>query len=421
MKKQAIEISVVVTVYNLQQYLEDCLESILRQQGVIFEVICVDDASSDNSCSILKQYADRDARIRVVRNNKNLGLSSARNVGFRMAKGEYLYNIDGDDMLAEGALKRMYECAKSNNLDLLAFAATAFFENDNLRKYGGSENEYVRKKEYPGIKKGYMLFTELMENDDRVASNMVLYCFKRTYFIENNLYGVEGLRYADDSMFALYMAAERAMCISDRLYLRRYREGSMVTSSLQKRYMESMIVLYVSEMMIWRTLGRECIENIRVQHQIKRYFNMRYRSILTLKWKFKDDSTAMDFLREHPMEEYFYNYFIEKKLLAESYFSADDMDKIKNAAQIVVFGAGAIANLVMELFDYYNIVNYSIAVTDVNKNPKIFHGRSVIGISEAKEEITDALVIVAVSKKDQESIKELLYKSGYSDLCFVKY
>ena len=71
MDGQMVEISVVVTVYNLGKYIGECLDSILGQKGVSFEVICVDDASSDKSYDILKQYAVKDTRVKVIRSDKN--------------------------------------------------------------------------------------------------------------------------------------------------------------------------------------------------------------------------------------------------------------------------------------------------------------------------------------------------------------
>ena len=142
------DISVIVTVYNIEEYIAECLESILNQKGPSLECICVDDASTDGSYYILKRYSQKDARVKIIQNNRNMGLSSSRNIGFQKATGKYLYNIDGDDFLIAGALKRLYTCAEKNHLDLLGFSATSFFESDEMKQFG-KENEYVRKKIYP--------------------------------------------------------------------------------------------------------------------------------------------------------------------------------------------------------------------------------------------------------------------------------
>lgn len=419
MDGQMIEMSVVVTVYNLEKYIGECLDSILGQKGVTFEVICVDDASSDKSYDILKQYAVKDTRVKVIRSDKNLGLSSARNLGFREAKGKYLYNIDGDDMLAEDALKRMYQCSVENALDLLAFSATAFFDCDEARKYG-KEDDYVRKKEYSGVKRGQELFAELMENRDRAACNFVLYCFRREYFLTHDLFGVEGLRYVDDSMFAMYMAAERAMCIPDRLYLRRYREGSAVTSPMQKRYLESMVVLFVSEMMIWHEMEKKGGMDERVCHQVERYFQMRLKAMFGFYEIFKEDSTEMQYLKTHPLEHFFYKSLIERTPLAEIYFDPEELDKMKTAAEVVVYGAGMIAEEVIELLKYYQITNYSIAVTDKKKNPAAFCGREVHEIQEVYRNMEKAYIIIAVSPQYQGEIKKLLSSLGLNNFCVIK-
>ena len=251
MNGKKIDVSVIVTVYNIERYIGECLDSLLDQEEINYEVICVDHASPDSTYEILCDYQQRDSRIKVIHNSQNMGLSSARNVGFKEAVGEFLYNIDGDDLLKQGALKRLYSCAVENELDLLGFSAVSFFDDDEMRKYG-SENEYVRKGNYLDVKPGPELFAELIDNNDRASSNMVLYFYNREFFERNNLYGIEGLRYADDSMFAMYMAAKRAMCITDQLYMRRYRSGSVVTSPMKKYYMESMIVLFLEELRIWQ-------------------------------------------------------------------------------------------------------------------------------------------------------------------------
>ncbi len=419
MDGQMIEISVVVTVYNLEKYIGECLDSILGQEGVTFEVICVDDASSDMSYDILMQYAARDVRVKVIRNDKNLGLSSSRNVGFREAKGEYLYNIDGDDMLADDALKRMYQCSVENDLDLLSFSATAFFDCDEARKYG-NKDDYVRKEEYSGIKNGRELFAELMEHRDRAVCNFVLYCFRRAYFLEHGLFGVEGLRYVDDSMFAIYMAAERAMCISDRLYLRRYREGSIVTSPMKKRYLESMVVLFVSEMMIWYEMEKKGEVNNRICRQVERYFKMRLKAIKDFYEMFKEDSTEMQYLRAHPVGQFFYNSFIERTPLAEIYFDPEELEKMKTATEIVVYGAGMIAREVVDLLKYYQIANYSIVVTDKKKNPVTFCGREVHEIQEVYKNLEDAYIIIAVSLQYQGEIKRFLSSLGLKHFCVIK-
>ena len=115
-------ISVIITVFNIEKYIEECLDSVLNQTMREIEVICIDDASTDHSLDILNAYAVRDQRVKVIAQTESIGPSTARNIGYRHAKGEYVYQIDGDDYIVEGALERMYTCASENKLDFLTFS-----------------------------------------------------------------------------------------------------------------------------------------------------------------------------------------------------------------------------------------------------------------------------------------------------------
>ena len=92
------EISVIVPVYNVQEYVGECIESILRQSFADFELILVDDGSTDSSGDICDRYSDRDNRIRVI-HKQNGGLSDARNAGMKSAAEKYLNFIDGSDSI----------------------------------------------------------------------------------------------------------------------------------------------------------------------------------------------------------------------------------------------------------------------------------------------------------------------------------
>ncbi|MCB8516908.1 glycosyltransferase, partial [Enterococcus durans] len=98
------EISIIVPIYNVEQYLRKCVDSILAQTFTDFEVILVDDGSPDNSGAICDEYAKLDSRVRVI-HKENGGLSDARNAGIEIAKGKYLGFVDSDDFID----KDMYE------------------------------------------------------------------------------------------------------------------------------------------------------------------------------------------------------------------------------------------------------------------------------------------------------------------------
>ena len=117
-----VNISVLVPVYNVEPYLAQCLESICSQTLRELEIVCVDDASTDGSLSILREFAERDPRVKVVQAPENGGLSRSRNLAMSHAVGEYLFLVDSDDWLETDLLEEMYRRAKALDADRLDFS-----------------------------------------------------------------------------------------------------------------------------------------------------------------------------------------------------------------------------------------------------------------------------------------------------------
>ena len=115
------KISVIIPVYNVEKYLSECLDSIVNQTLKEIEIICVNDGSTDNSLSILKEYAFKDNRIKII-NKENEGQGYARKVGLDSATGKYILFCDSDDYYAElTAFEKLYNCAEDKETDLVTF------------------------------------------------------------------------------------------------------------------------------------------------------------------------------------------------------------------------------------------------------------------------------------------------------------
>lgn len=138
-------ISVIVTVYNTERFLRQCLYSICSQTMVDIEIICINDGSSDNSQELLEEFAEKDSRIKVIE-QENQGPGAARNVGLSMASGEYVCFIDSDDFLAPTYLEDLYNSAKKNEADI---AICNSFEIDDVTQVVSpncySIGEYIKK------------------------------------------------------------------------------------------------------------------------------------------------------------------------------------------------------------------------------------------------------------------------------------
>ncbi len=131
--KIEIKVSVIIPVYNVAKYLAKCLDSVIGQSLKEIEIICINDGSTDNSLKILEEYKKNDERITII-NQKNQGVSVARNNGLKNAKGEYIYMLDSDDFLDVNALKRMYERAYLDNADMVLIDFYKYINNKNKEK-----------------------------------------------------------------------------------------------------------------------------------------------------------------------------------------------------------------------------------------------------------------------------------------------
>lgn len=114
-------ISVIVPVYNVENYLEKCLLSIVNQTYKNLEIICIDDGSPDNSIDILNKFAKKDNRVKVIR-QKNKGLGATRNVGIRLAKGNYISFIDSDDWIENDMYENAMKIIKEKKVDIIDYS-----------------------------------------------------------------------------------------------------------------------------------------------------------------------------------------------------------------------------------------------------------------------------------------------------------
>ena len=111
------KISIIVPVYNCEKYISNCINSVLEQSFKDFELILVDDGSSDRSFEICESFAKKDSRVRAI-HQPNSGVSRARNIGLDEAKGEYIGFVDGDDCVDKEMYERLYKNLADNNADI---------------------------------------------------------------------------------------------------------------------------------------------------------------------------------------------------------------------------------------------------------------------------------------------------------------
>jgi len=228
-------VSVIIPVYNVENYLRECVDSALNQTYTNLEIILVDDGSTDSSGKICDEYVEKDERISVI-HQTNGGLSDARNTGFKQSNGKYVYFLDSDDYIAENTFETLVTIAEKDNSDIVFFDAVSFADTDDFEV---SQN-YIRKNRYK-TDAGINVF-KLMAKNKEFHSAVYLMLFQKDFVDNNRLTFVPGILHEDMvyTYQSLCLARIVSQC-SSALYYRRYRKNSIMTSSKTSKHFISCI------------------------------------------------------------------------------------------------------------------------------------------------------------------------------------
>lgn len=223
-------LSIIVPIYNVEKYLQECLDSIYKIKNITFEVILVNDESPDNCSKIIASYADRYSHNTKVIEQKNGGLSAARNAGLNIASGKYISFVDSDDIIISEVLVELCEAGLNLDLDIVAANTLTFLDNDRTE---------VAKIEAP-----VQLTNRVMKGIDYLESAFLLgykriNCWNKIYkasFLKTNNLEFEHKLLFEDIPFTFdsFFIAEKVLVIPKFLYLYRQRQGSIMTTSGQR-------------------------------------------------------------------------------------------------------------------------------------------------------------------------------------------
>lgn len=224
-----INLSIVVPVYNVEKYIQECISSLLEQTLENIEILVVNDGTKDRSIDIVRTFNDE--RI-VILEKENGGLSSARNYGLKHAKGEYVCFFDSDDFIdGKDSYKTMFEMAKRDDLDILNGVFSWYYSKNNIKR--DSRYEFVAQK-IPMTGREYLKKTLRCNNYLAIACTQI---YKRKFLLENKLIFKEGIYHEDEEFTPrTLLKAKRVNVIPLNFYMYRQREGSiMSTKGNQKR------------------------------------------------------------------------------------------------------------------------------------------------------------------------------------------
>ncbi len=214
-----VKVSVVIPVYNVEDFLGECLESIVNQTLDDIEIICVNDGSKDKSLEILNEYAQKDSRITVI-DQENGGHAVATNRGMELACGKYLFLMDSDDILDLTALEETYNRAEQKDVDFVIFQAINYYMD---------KNEYIEEENYSMnaladyVGDSVFSYRDIKDFVFDISVTPWSKLYNRQFIEKNHIRFPEGLVFDDNVFFFdVLFAAERITFLRKHLFKRRW-------------------------------------------------------------------------------------------------------------------------------------------------------------------------------------------------------
>lgn len=229
------KMSIIIPVYNVEKYLKQCLDSVVNQNFDNYEIICVNDGSTDNSLDILKEYHKKYDNFKII-NSTNKGLGAARNLGITKASGDYVFFIDSDDWIEDNALSILYEKIEEQNLDMLFF---------QIKNYEDNSGRFYTDKIYDldcliDLNLDNKIFTHEKTKNVLFEIPVVAYSkiYKRSLIEKNNIIFKENYYFEDhDFFYNFYFKAKKVGFLKQYILNRRRRVDS-ITGSFNEKQMD---------------------------------------------------------------------------------------------------------------------------------------------------------------------------------------
>ena len=233
-----VKVSVVIPVYNVENYVRDCLDSIVNQTLTDIEIICINDGSPDNSLDILYEYANKDKRITVI-DQENGGHAVATNRGIELATGECLFLMDSDDVLELNALELSFNRLKEKDVDFVIFKAINY--NDAEDRYYETE-VYSMNKIYNKVGDEVFNYQDIGDLMFQASVTPWSKLYKRDFVNNEHIRFPEGLIFEDNVFFFKALLKAKRICfLNEFLFIRRWYSTSSTTNG-DLRFLDSISV-----------------------------------------------------------------------------------------------------------------------------------------------------------------------------------
>lgn len=415
-------ISFIIPAYNESERLHICLDSIIKQNTELVEIILIDDASTDETYSIMQSYSEKYPFIKLFHVDENQGQSHARNIGLEYATGEYVWFVDADDYIADDAVRVLFEKTKGKNLDCVYFF--------NRRVMGEYEFDSPRKIElatvpFDTVLTGMELFRQIVDIAGKVADTMSCCIVKRDLIEKENIRFLENAVY-EDGMFGLelYLKSNRVIQLNSTLYS--YYNNIASTGHRTDPvfdYACSFVkyCYYLEKGFQNATKDEEFVKSYR--KALKTVFQYSHERYIKLK-KDRDPFPIINSISKKAGMLYYSIY--ENDEWDNAFEKEEELQKaLLSDKDIIIYGAGKKAKELAIYLDCYEKKILTYVVSDEYKgdkyplNPKSIYGVPVTSLSETSVNSKDVIVLCTTRKVHEDVIRRSLERKGFDDIVFL--
>lgn len=384
----------------------ECLDSVLEQTLQEIEVVCINDGSKDSSEIILKDYARKDKRIKIICNETNKGLSYSRNKGMDVAKGEYLIFLDSDDMfMTNSALLELYNKAETEKADLIFFDSEMCMENEEI--LDEERKRFCSKVQNEEIMSGIEYFL-LMQRENNIRVPVWLQFWNRSFLEATKIKFLDGALH-EDYLFT-YMAlikTPRVLNYNKTFHIYRRHNNTISLGKLNSNHIRSLLQIYRLIEEYWFGNRNEKFDAVTTVYlnKIKMLIN-KY---------IVDPDINIENLEEEWGESSPYSYMLEKLLEPQIILPINKKKVVKllNMNNIYIYGAGKVAKKCYTILMAYGIRIAGFVVADLRDNPAKILDAEVCDIMSLLPVKDDSTILIGVGRKLQGEVIDTLDKLGF--------
>lgn len=237
-----MKISVIIPCYNIEKYVDRCLDSVLNQTLRDIEVIVINDGSTDKTEEKIKDRINKNSKVKFINRDFNIGLIETRKEGFKLSNSEYVLFLDGDDFIEYNSLEILYNKAKEENSDIVMYKSNMFLDG-NKSEFKVFDSKEIKNIENDPLKELFLR---------KIAPGIVFKFIKRDFIIKNNVKFPSQISYAEDLALtsSIFMNKCKLSFIEDKLYNYCRRSDSITKSKNDKVFEIEKAFDFIKELLI---------------------------------------------------------------------------------------------------------------------------------------------------------------------------